>query len=125
MVIGSLLNKDSSTCQQWEVLADHYGQKDLLSQYELRACIHSEKLKDAEDTSCYIGVFEEVCRHFIEMGVTYSDEESIFDLLQGLSKGIEWEIFCGLMFSKLSTPSQQSSSSTFTFADTSKSLLER
>ena len=27
------------------------------------------------------------------MGITYSNDEAIFDLLQGLLDGVEWQIF--------------------------------
>ena len=75
------------------------------------------------------------------MGVSYITDKSVFDLLQGLPDGIEWEIFHEFTMNKLSLNSTSStlvSSSTtsssmsppsppssFTFADASKLLLEK
>ena len=59
IVMASLLNEQQTAREQWDVLANHYGHTDILSQYQLRAHVRSEKLKDAEDASCYVGVFED------------------------------------------------------------------
>ncbi|KAG8218608.1 hypothetical protein J3R82DRAFT_4265, partial [Butyriboletus roseoflavus] len=48
------------------------------------------------------------------MGMTYMSKESIFDLLQGLLEGVEWDIFHELTFGKLSLPPTSSSISTST-----------
>lgn len=103
-----------------------------MSQYELRKRIHIEKLKDAEDITCYIGVFKDARRHFTQMGVTYTGEESIFDLLQGLPQVVEWEIFHKLTMNKLSLSSiattstgSTSSSNPFTFDNAIKLLSEK
>jgi len=89
-VVASQLSDSQTACQQWEILAQQFSRNNLMSQYELQARIRAEKLKDAEDAPHYLGVFEDVCRHFIQMGVTYSNDEAIFDLLQGLPDIIEW-----------------------------------
>ena len=63
--------------------------------------------------------------------VSYTTEESVFDLLQGLPDRVDWEIFCKLMLSKLSlnpslsSPSPGSSTTTFSFSDASKLLLKK
>ena len=54
---AALLNISHTPCEQWKTLASHYSYTDLLSQYELRSCIHSEKLKDANNIILYIGIF--------------------------------------------------------------------
>ncbi|KAF8552058.1 hypothetical protein OG21DRAFT_1391408, partial [Imleria badia] len=92
-LVANLLDESQTARQQWESLSKYYSRNDLLSQYELRIRIQSEKLKDAEDATRYIGVFEDARRRFIQMGVTYTIEESTFDLLQGLPDSVEWKIF--------------------------------
>ena len=75
------------------------------------------------------------------MGVSYTTDESVFDLLQGLPDGIEWEIFREFTMNKLSlnstsstlvsssttssSTSPSSPQSSFTFANASKLLLEK
>ena len=141
IVVVSLLNEQQTAREQWDVLANHYGHTDILSQYQLRAHVRLEKLKDAEDASHYVGVFEDARHRFLQMGVSYTTDESVFDLLQGLPDGIEWEIFRKFT---MNTPSLNSTSSTlvsssttsssmsppsppssFTFTDASKLLLEK
>ena len=56
-------------------------QEPFISIYELWTRVCLEKLKDAEDASCYLGVFEDARHRFVEMGMIYIHEESIFDLL--------------------------------------------
>jgi hypothetical protein len=80
-IVTSQLDENLTAQEQWEILAQRYSWNDLLSQYELRAHVHSEKLKDAEDAVRYLGIFEDACQHFIQMGMTYSDDEAVFDLL--------------------------------------------
>ena len=119
-------------CEQWEILSQHYAQNDLLSQYELHAQIRSEKLKDADDTSRYLRVFEDACCRFIQMGVKYSNDESIFNLLQGLLAGVEWEIFKEFMMNRMSTSATSTTSATssltltpVTFDDVIKLFIEK
>lgn len=89
----------------------------------------SEKPKDMDDITCDIGVFENTRLHFIQMGITYTTEKSIFDLLQGLPQGVKWDIFRELTMNKLSASSTIPNSTTttlpltfFTFNDTTKLL---
>ena len=131
-IIGNLLDESQTAREQWESLAQRYSCKDLLFQYELWTRVCLEKLKDAEDASCYLGVFKDARCRFVEMGVTYIHEESIFDLLQGLPQGIKWEIFCEFSLNKLSNESlssigssSTSPTSTFMFKDIVKALLEK
>ena len=92
-VVASQLDENSTAWDQWNVFTERYSRNDLLSQYKLCTQVHSEKLKDADDATCYLGIFEDARRHFIQMGITYSDDEAVSDLLQGLSEVIEWQIF--------------------------------
>lgn len=64
------------------------------------------------------------------MGITYTTKESIFNLLQGLPQGVEWDIFRELTMNKLTmsltTPASTTSSLlVFTFNDTMKLLSEK
>jgi hypothetical protein len=104
-VVANQLAATQTVREQWVILSERYEQKDLLSQYELRAHVHSEKLKDADDAPQYLGIFEDARRRFIQMGVTYSNDEAIFDLLQGLLEVVEWQIFKEFTMSRLSAPS--------------------
>ena len=89
ITITTLLNVSQSAWEQWEILSSHYSCNDLLLQYELRKHIHIEKLKDVEDITHYIGIFEDARCCFTQMGVIYTTKESIFDLLQDLPQGVE------------------------------------
>ncbi|KAG2754167.1 hypothetical protein P692DRAFT_20721155, partial [Suillus brevipes Sb2] len=92
-VVQGLLNEASTARQQWDVLAMHFGRLDISSQFELRAQLFAEKLKDADDVSRYISVFEHARRRFAEMAITFTDGEAVFLLLQGLPQTPEWIIF--------------------------------
>lgn len=108
-VIVNQLAVTQTAREQWLILSERYERKDLLSQYELRAHVRSEKLKDADDVPRYLGVFDDARRRFIQMGLGvtyYSNDEAIFDLLQGLPEMVvEWQIFKEFTMSCLSTPS--------------------
>lgn len=132
-VVTNLLSELQTARQQWELLAQHYSCNDILSQYELRIRVRSKKLKDAEDATHYVGVFEDTRRRFLQMGVKYTMEESIFDILQGLPDGVEWQIFRELTLNKLlisnsvtlSSTSSPLTSVSFTFKDAIKLLLDK
>ena len=67
--------------EQWTTLSQRYAHNDLMSQYKLQSQIHSEKLKDANNVAWYLGVFKDALCWFIQMGIAYSNNEGIFDLL--------------------------------------------
>ena len=129
-VVANQLNESQTVCEQWDILSECYSRNDLLSQYELCARICLEKLKDANDASRYLGVFEDTHRRFIQMGIIYSNDESIFDLLQGLPDGIEWQIFkeftmnC-MSISSTSTRSTTTPSTPLTFDTVTKLFTEK
>jgi transposase InsO family protein len=132
VVVASQLSDSQSAREQWEILSQRYSHNDLMSQYELCARIRSEKLKDTKDASRYLGVFKDVRRRFIQMSVTYSNDESIFDLLQGLPDIIEWEIFKEFTMNRMSITSGTTTSSTtststtpLTFEDVTKLFTEK
>ena len=70
-IIGNLFDESQMAREQWESLAQHYSCKDFLFQYELWTRVRLEKLKDAEDALCYLGVFKDARCRFVEMGVIY------------------------------------------------------
>ncbi|KAI9464894.1 hypothetical protein HD554DRAFT_2026197 [Boletus coccyginus] len=71
MVITSQLSDSQSAREQWSILFQHYARNDLMSQYELRSRIRLEKLKDADDTARYLGVFEDAQRQFIQQSLIF------------------------------------------------------
>ena len=113
-VVANQLNENQTACEQWDILSEHYLWNDILSQYKLRARVRSEKLKDTDDTSRYLGIFEDARRRFIQMGITYSNDEAIFDLLQGLPDGVEWQIFKEFTMNRMSTSSSSTATSSTT-----------
>lgn len=57
------------------------------------------------------------------MGVNYSNNEAIFDLLQGLPDGIEWQIFKEFTMNRMSTSSTSTTSTTTTTPGTRSTPL--
>lgn len=130
-VITTQLNEGQTTHEQWEILLEQYSRNDLLSQYELCTRVCLEKLKDADNAPWYLGVFEDARHCFIQMGVSYSNEEAIFYLLQGLPDGIEWQICKEFTMKHMSTPSTTTPTTTmsapasFTCDDVTKSFSKK
>ena len=135
IVVASQLNDVQIAREQWETLSQCFAHNDLLSQYELCSRIRSERLKDADDAARYLGVFEDARHRFIQMGVTYSNDEAVFDLLQGLPNMIEWQIFKEFTMNRMSivspsttTPTASTSATTstsLTFEDVAKLFTEK
>lgn len=125
-VVQSLLDESLPARQQWEALANHFGRLDVTSQFELREQLFNEKLKDPDDASRYIGVFEHGRRRFAEMGVTFTEDEAIFLLLHGLPKSTEWLVYKRLTIGQYNKPAATTSSpaSTVTFTEVAASLSE-
>lgn len=92
-VVQNILDESLSAHEQWDVLAQCFSRLDITSQFELRSQLFSERLKDAEDAPCYLGVLENGRRRFAEMGVVFTDEEAIFMLLNGLPNSPQWIVF--------------------------------
>ena len=71
----------------WEPLKMLYGQKDVMSQFELRDRLANAKLKDHRDLDCYIGEFKTGLGRlrFIEMGIDYSKYDMVHSIIRGLS----------------------------------------
>ena len=64
------------------------------------------------------------------MGITYSNDESIFDLLQGLPDGVEWQIFKEFTMNRMSISSTSTTSTTtpstpLTFDAVAKLFMEK
>ncbi|KAG1845080.1 hypothetical protein DFJ58DRAFT_621050, partial [Suillus subalutaceus] len=89
-VVQNILGEKLTARQQWEMLSKRFACLDVTSQYELRSQLFSERLKDPDDASRYLGVFENRRRRFAEMGVTFTDGESIFMFLNGLPETPQW-----------------------------------
>ncbi|KIK32891.1 hypothetical protein CY34DRAFT_100585, partial [Suillus luteus UH-Slu-Lm8-n1] len=85
-----MLGEKVTARHQWQFLHKRFACLDVTSQFELRDQLFSERLKDAEDASRYLSVFENGRRRFAEMGVTFTDEESIWMLLHGLPDTPQW-----------------------------------
>lgn len=77
-VVQGLLNEAWTAREQWTTLATHYAHLDVTSQFELRAQLFGEKLKDADDSSRYISTFENARCRFAEMAVTVTEDEMVF-----------------------------------------------
>ncbi|KAG2753430.1 hypothetical protein P692DRAFT_20641698, partial [Suillus brevipes Sb2] len=92
-VVQGLLSETWTAREQWNTLATHFGRLDVTSQFELRAQLFAEKLKDPDDAPRYISVFENARRRFAEMAVLVTDDEMVFLLLHGLPLTPEWLIF--------------------------------
>jgi hypothetical protein len=136
--VQTLLDEALTARQQpeWESLAKHFGRLDVTSQFELREQLFNEKLKDADDASRYIGVFENGCRRFAEMGVTVTKDEAIFLLLHGLPKTTDWLVYKRLTIGQFnsmsttpspgapSTTASPSASTSLTFTRVASSLSE-
>jgi hypothetical protein len=66
-VVQNMLDESLTACEQWEMLRKRFARLDVTSQFELRSQLFTERLKDAEDVSRYLGVIENGCRRFAEM----------------------------------------------------------
>ncbi|KAG2060197.1 hypothetical protein BDR06DRAFT_852490, partial [Suillus hirtellus] len=95
-IVQNILDEGLSARDQWEMLAKRFARLDVTSQYELRSQLFTERLKDAEDAPRYLGVFENGRRRFAEMRITFTDEEAIFMLLNGLPDTPQWVVFRSL-----------------------------
>jgi len=117
-IVQNMLGEKLTARQQWEMLLKRFARLDVTSQFELRTQLFSEKLKDPDDASRYLGVFENGRRRFAEMGVTFTDEESIWMLLNGLPETPQWVIFRSLTIGLYKAPSAPASASASTPAAT-------
>ena len=66
------------------------------------------------------------------MGITYSNNEAIFDLLQDLPDGIKWQIFKEFMMNRMSVSSSSTTatstttpSTPLTFNDVTKLFMKK
>jgi len=127
-VVQNMLGEKLMAHQQWDTRLKHFARLNVTSQFELHTQLFSKKLKDAEDASRYLGVFENGRRRFAEMGVTFTDEESIWMLLNGLPDTPQWVIFRSLTMAHYKQPSTSTSTSpstaTLTFEEVITSFTE-
>ena len=81
----------------WETLKTLYGQKDVMSQFELRDRLANAKLKDHRDLDRYIGEFKTGRLRFIEMGIDYSEYDMVHSIIRGLPTTGSWSHFSMLV----------------------------
>ncbi|KIK81355.1 hypothetical protein PAXRUDRAFT_156295 [Paxillus rubicundulus Ve08.2h10] len=77
----------------WDLIGRHYRRKDLSMQFILHKQLAALCMKDASDTSCYVGEHLSLHCRLLEMGANFSEEESVFQLLTGLPLSSEWRMF--------------------------------
>lgn len=76
-IVQNMLGEKLTARQQWNALLKRFGRLNVTSQFELRDQLFSERLKDMEDASRYISVFENGRRRFAEMGIAFTDSEAV------------------------------------------------
>jgi hypothetical protein len=79
--------------ESWTILRNHFHRNDVSSQYVIRRRIQSLRMKDTSDASSYVGQHISCRDRLIGMGATYSDEESVFNLLSRLPSTSSWQQF--------------------------------
>ncbi|KAF8834253.1 hypothetical protein BDN67DRAFT_873572, partial [Paxillus ammoniavirescens] len=77
----------------WDIIGQHYGRKDLSTQFIIRKQLAALHMKDASDVSRYVGEHFSLRCRLLEMGANFSEEESVFQLLTGLPQTSEWRMF--------------------------------
>lgn len=125
-IVQNMLGEKLTARLQWDALLKRFGRLDVTSQFELRDQLFSEQLKDAEDASRYISVFENGRRRFAEMGISFTNSEAVWMLLHGLPETPQWVVFRSLtlgLYNK-TTPSSTSASTAVTFEDVAAAFTE-
>ncbi|KIN92896.1 hypothetical protein M404DRAFT_36621 [Pisolithus tinctorius Marx 270] len=77
----------------WIALHDNFDHVDVGSQHLVWARILHMHMKDASDAACYLSEHSAARCDLIHMGVSYSDEEAIFHLIEGLPETGTWLSF--------------------------------
>ncbi|KIK89787.1 hypothetical protein PAXRUDRAFT_802107 [Paxillus rubicundulus Ve08.2h10] len=77
----------------WDIIGRHYGRKDLSTQFIIRKQLAALCMKDASDTSHYVGEHLSLHCCLLEMGANFSEEEFVFQLLIRLPQSSEWRMF--------------------------------
>ncbi|KAG0698457.1 hypothetical protein DFH29DRAFT_878003 [Suillus ampliporus] len=107
-IVQNILDEGLSAREQWEMLSKRFAHLD-----------------DTEDTTQYLGVFENGRRHFTEMRITFTDKEAIFMLLNGLPNTPQWVVFCSLTIGLYSSTNIVVSSSTTTTSSATSISFEQ
>jgi len=94
-VVRILIPQDhSSTAQDaWHLLHSHFDHVDLGLQHLVQEKIFNLQMKDAADAARYLGEHDAFHHDLLQMGVVYSDNEAIFNLLKGLPHTGMWPAF--------------------------------
>ncbi|KAG0701978.1 hypothetical protein DFH29DRAFT_805640 [Suillus ampliporus] len=128
-VVQNMLDEQLTACGQWDMLLKRFAHLNVTLQFELHSQLFMEKLKDAEDAGRYLGVFENGRQWFMEMQITFTDEEAIFMLLNGLPDTPQWVFFrsltIGLYNSMTATTMSSSAVTSSTSAATSNVSFEQ
>ncbi|KIK89779.1 hypothetical protein PAXRUDRAFT_802083 [Paxillus rubicundulus Ve08.2h10] len=77
----------------WELIGRHYGWKGLSMQFIIHKQLAALCMKDASDTSCYVGEHLSLCCCLLEMGANFSEEDSVFQLPTRLPLSSKWRLF--------------------------------
>ena len=98
--------EQSSTAHNaWQLLHSHLNHIDLGSQYLVWEKILGLQMKDAKDAQHYLGEHDSLCWDLIQMQVTYTDSEAIFNLLKGLPHTGTWPAFKLVLQTSISSAS--------------------
>ncbi|KAG2750373.1 hypothetical protein P692DRAFT_20847626 [Suillus brevipes Sb2] len=100
LIIQNMLREKVTVQQQWQVLHKRFARLNITSQM---SC-------DANDASWYLSVFKNGRCWFVEMGVTFTDEEAVWMLLHGLPDTPQWVVYRSLTMGLYKTPPASASS---------------
>jgi len=94
LVITNLLTKcNNSACEMWKCLHTFHGKVDVNVQFSLRSHVMSLKLIDASDIDQYLSEFNTNQARFVTMGIKYTNNEGIYQVLMGILNSSFWEMF--------------------------------
>jgi hypothetical protein len=104
LVLNNLSQDMNATSQEtWGVLKGFYAKVDIHAQFALRQHVASLCLADPSDVTQYLGEFNVTQRHFVEMGVEYSEQEAIYQLFEELPGTASWDNFKQILLELVET----------------------
>jgi hypothetical protein len=80
-----------------------YNKVDISAQYMLRNHVSSLHLLDSSDADHYLGEFNKACWRFITMGVQYSEQDAVHQIISGLPSTSSWDHFKQLLLELVET----------------------
>jgi hypothetical protein len=94
LVVTNLPTKcDNSAHKTWKCLSTSHGKVDFNAQITLRSHVISLKLMDTSNIDRYLGEFNTSWAIFVTMGITYTDNEGIYQVLMGILDSSSWGRF--------------------------------